>query len=428
MHNLSLYSGMMAQSIKIVACLVTIFLSLPVFSQTGPSPLALYEEGRAVADKNPSKAYYIFIRSIALARKNGDWDVYIEALNSSSNLVLAALSSLSDPPPPLARKNDEAFNSAREALPLTENFKSRPAVALLHYNVAEFYSLNNDVDTAVYHYQKAKDIFASLNGESSREVAQCYHGLGDVYKYNKLDFYDAEINYEKALTIREGIGFQDTLVLYKNFYSLAATNKSQLDFEKALSYGTKAMDLAKALDPLRVELTTAMVANIYRDMKESAMATKYYLEAISLNKRTNIEENRAYYYMSLGETYKNDSSYREALRCFNEAYPYFRSSEGTDRNLFLYLLLHRADVYSTLKQDANFIEATREYFRELSLRNQPQGTFASLGMALLGDYHRKKNGYDSALSYYQKALNSLLPTFTSTNTKDNPTEGMEGFF
>ena len=426
MHILSLYSGIMAQSKKLITCLVTLFLSLPVFSQTGRTHLALYEEGRAFADKNPSKAYAVFVRSMDMARKNGDWDVYIEALNSSSTLVLTALNSLSDPP--LARKNDEAFNSAKKALPLTEKFKSRAAVALLHYNVAEFYSLNNDVDTAVYHYQKAKDIFASLNGESSQEVAKCYHGLGDVYKYNKLDFYEAETNYEKALTIRERIGFQDTLVLYKNFYSLAATNKSQLDFEKALSYGTKAMDLAKTLDPLRVELTTAMVANIYRDMKESAMAKKYYLEAISLNKRTNIEENRAYYYMSLGETYKNDSSYREALRCFNEAYPYFRSSEGTDRNLFLYLLLHRASVYSTLNEDANFFAATREYFHELSLRNQSRGTFASLGMVLLGEYHRKRNTYDSALTYYQKALNSLLPTFTSTNTEDNPTEEMVGFF
>lgn len=426
MHILSLYSGMMALSKKVIAFLVTMLLSLPVFSQTARTPLALYEEGRTIAEKDPLRAYSVFAQSMDMAGKNGEWDVYIEALNSSSDLVLTALNSLSDPP--LAKNNDQAFNAAKEALTLTEKFKSRAAVALLHYHVAEFYSLSNDVDNAVYHYQKAKDIFASLNGESSQEVAKCYHGLGDVYKYNKLDFYEAETNYEKALTIREGIGFKDTLVLYRNFYSLAATNKSQLDFEKALSYGTKAMDLAKALDPLRVELTTAMVANIYRDMKESAMAKKYYLEAISLNKRTNIEENRAWYYLSLGETYKNDSLYREALRCFNEAYPYYRSSEGTDRNLFLYLLLHRAGVYATLNENANFLEATREYFRELSLRNQLRGTFATLGMVLLGDYHRKKNSYDSALNYYQKALNSLLPAFTSTNTEDNPTEGMVGFF
>src|SRR5688572_24890817 len=108
---------MMALARTVLVSVVIIVVSLPVFSQTRSTALALYEEGRAVADKNPSKAYSVFVHSKELARKNGDWDVYIEALNSSSNLVLAALNSLADPPPPLARKNDEAFSSAKEALP-----------------------------------------------------------------------------------------------------------------------------------------------------------------------------------------------------------------------------------------------------------------------------------------------------------------------
>jgi tetratricopeptide (TPR) repeat protein len=315
---------MMAGWKKIFACSVAMVLNLSVFSQPGNTSSALYEEGRVIGDKNPSKAYSILVRSIDLARKSGDWGVYVEAVNFSSSLVLTAL--YSPTTLPLASKNHEAFIFAKEALALTEKFKSRAAVALLHYNVAEFYNLGYDVDTAVYHYKKAKDIFATLKGELSKEVAKCYHGLGDVYKYNKLDFYEAEANYEKALTIRERIQFQDTLVLYRNYYSLAATNRSQNDFEKGLSYGAKAMELAKSLDPIKVEGTTAMVANIYRDMNESTMARKYYLEALALNKKTNIKENRAWYYLCLGEAYKNDLLYKEALKCFSEAYPFYSSS------------------------------------------------------------------------------------------------------
>ena len=100
------------------------------------------------------------------------------------------------------------------------------------------------------------------------------------------------------------------------------------------------MELANSWIPLRVETTTAMVANIYRDMNESEMAKKYYLEAIAINKKTKIAENRAWYYLCLGETYKNDSLYKEALNCFSQAYPFYRSSQGKDGNLFLYLLLH----------------------------------------------------------------------------------------
>ncbi len=76
-----------------------------------------------------------------------------------------------------------------------------------------------------------------MNGHE--EVANCYHGLGDIYKYSKFDFYEAEKAYEKALLIREKIQFQDWKVLYKNYYSLAATNRSQLDFEKAFPMEVK---------------------------------------------------------------------------------------------------------------------------------------------------------------------------------------------
>ena len=47
-----------------------------------------------------------------------------------------------------------------------------------------------------------------LKGEWSEEVSNCYHGLGNIYKYYKFDFYEAEKCYEKALLIREKIGFQ----------------------------------------------------------------------------------------------------------------------------------------------------------------------------------------------------------------------------
>jgi CHAT domain-containing protein len=417
MNNLSLYSGVMALSKRIFLVLYAMVLSVTVFCQPGSTPSALYESGLTLYEKHPAKAYKVFISAMQLARKNGDWDVYIDALNKSSALALAD-------------KEDfgEIFKASKEALNLTDKFKSRAAVAELHYNLGECYNLSYDVDSAIYHYDKAKQFFTSLTGEWTKEVAKCYHGLGDVNKYNKLDFFEAEVNYEKALSIREKIGFQDTLILYRNFYSLAATNRSQRDFEKGLSYGTKAMELANSLDPLRVETTTGMVANIYRDMKESEMAKKYYLAAIAINKKTKIAENRAWYYLCLGETYKNDSLYKDALNCFSQAYPFYRSSQGTDGNLFLYLLLQSGEVYAEVHDDVNFFKTTREFFRELSQRRAESRFFASQGMVLLGDFYNSRTNYDSALRYYQRALVSLLPSFTSSKVEYNPTEEDIGFF
>jgi len=408
---------MMAVRKKLLLGLVAIVLWATGFSQANNNAQSIFQQGVKVSHTDPQKAYRVFLKCMTLAKENGDWDVYIEALNKSSTLAIGDKGNI-----------DGSFKSSREAIAFLEKFQSRNAVAELHYNVAEFYSLSSDVDTAVFYYEKAKDIWQRLNGEMNADVAKCYHGLGDVYKYNKLDFNDAEISYEKALSIRERIGFQDSLVLYKNFYSLAATNRSQRDYEKGLSYGAKAMDLAKALEPLKVEATTAMVANIYRDMKESEMAKKYYLEAIELNKKTKVRENRAWYYLCLGETFINDSSFREALNCYNQAYPFYKSSVGTDENLFFYLLVNMAEAYTATKEDVEFNKVKRELFDELSKRNVRRGMLVSMSLAILGDFHASKFRYDSALNYYQKALVSLHPAFTSLDIEDNPTYEMMGYF
>jgi len=416
MTDLSLYSGMMAVRRKILVSLIAITLSISGFSQSNKDALALFQQGEEISKKNPEKAYPVFVKAMTLARQNGDWDTYINALNHSSTLAIAEKGDF-----------DKSFDASKEALTFVDKFKSRAAVAELHYNIGEFYYWKNGTDTALHYYNNAKQIFVSLNGEFTKEVAKCYHGLGDVNKYNKLDFYEAEVNYEKALSIRERIGFNDTLVLYKNFYSLATTNRSQQDFEKALSYGSKAMDFAKDLDPLRVETTTAVVASIYRDMNESQMAKKYYLEAIALNKKTNDRDNRAWYFLGLGIVYKKDSLYQDALKCFNQAYPFYRSSE-TETYLFHYLLLQTQQVYNALKDDARFLKTTRELFHSLSQRNEDHGHFMSQGMRAIGDFYNDRKNYDSALSYYQRALVALLPSFKSLNVEDNPAEGELGFF
>ena len=200
---------------------------------------------------------------------------------------------------------------------------------------------------------------SGLKGEWSEEVSNCYHGLGNIFKYYKFDFYEAEKCYEKALLIREKIGFDNPDVLYKTYYSLAATNRSQYDFEKALSYGTKALELAKRfspqqLGPLRTEMSSGMLANIYRDMNQSSLAKQYYLNALALNKKSNDLGTRASYYNSLGETFRNDSSFAEAMEFFRAAYAIYKKLEINRQSAYLRLLVNMVETYSLMGDEINF--------------------------------------------------------------------------
>ena len=110
----------------------------------------------------------------------------------------------------LEDQEEKVFGWLKDAVEILKNSKEDSILAQLHFNTGEYYNkLTSEIDPPIFHYQKAKKIWTSLKGEWSEEVSNCYHGLGNIYKYYKFDFYEAEKCYEKALLIREKINFQE---------------------------------------------------------------------------------------------------------------------------------------------------------------------------------------------------------------------------
>ena len=383
------------------------------FGQRHDVAITFYRAGESFAKhKDSGKAFESFKDAMKLARENKTWDVYLLSVNGLASLNLNQ-----------EDKEDKVFGWLKEAVEVLKDAKEDSTLAQLHFYTGEFYNrLTNEIDPPVFHYQKAKDIWTSLKGEWSEEVSNCYHGLGNIYKYYKYDFYEAEKCYEKALLIREKIQFKDEEALYKNYYSLAATNRSQRDFEKAISYGTKALDLAKKFGPLRTEMSSGMIANIYRDMNDLPSAKKYYLMALDLNKKTNHLANRAWYYKSLGETLKIDSSFAEAIGYFKKAYSLYKTPEVKDQNLFMNLLINMMEIYSLMEDEKNFRSTNMEVLSLLDSLDMSHSTEASQVWLLNGDHQQRKEDYDSALFYFQRSLIVSIPNFTSTDFSDNPPE------
>ncbi len=369
-----------------------------------------------------------------LSRQDKDWELYIKSVNKLASIDFNGK----------GEKQKQVFSWLKEAAEILKDSKKSDPLAQLHFNVGQFYSnLTYEIELPINHFESAKKIWIALHGEWNEQVANCYHGLGDIYKYNKFDFYQAEKCYERALLIREKIQFQDLKILYRNYYSLAATNRSQSDFEKALSYGSKTLEVAKKINAINVEMSSGMVANIYRDMGESALAKKYYLSALALNKKTNNLETRAWYYLCLGETFRNDSLLNEAIVYFKKAYALYKTPEVKDQELFINLLIDMIETYSLmqdkknfsathknislLRDDAEFLKTIKEVFKELNSLNKLYGREAVQVWLLIGDHHNRKMSYDSALFYYQKALITSVPSFRSKHVSDNPSEDMIGF-
>ena len=392
-------------------------LHFHAFSQSSPSAQSLYDAGVSELKRNPDKAFEHFKASMEIALQRKEWDTYINAVNQ-----LAALNLEGD-----EVKKEQVFAWLKQAVEVTKDLKESPHLAMLHFNLAELYNLAFEIELPILHYKKAMAIWVSLSGELNANVAACYHGLGDVYKYNKFDFFEAEKCYEKALSIREEINLQDTKTLYRNYYSLAATNRSQLDFEKALAYGSKTLTLAAQLKPVNVEMSNAMVGNIYREMGQTEEAKNFLFKALELNEATDDLTNRAWYYLCLGENFKYDSSYDESLTYLKKAYALYIKPDIKDQTLFVNLLIDLLDVYSLLDKERNFRDTIREILKELSGLDRLHSREAAETWGIVGVYHHRKMNYDSALFYYQKALIASSSSFNSMSIWTNPSEENIGF-
>jgi len=389
--------------------------SLPLYAQTAE---LYYEKGEGLLiKKDTHRAFESFRKAVDLSKQNNEWDQYVRTVNR-----LASLQKV------LTQEEIEiTFLQLKDAVEPLKNHKQDSNIAQLNFYLADFYdSYSHEIDLPVNHFQKAIKIWTSLQGESSKHVAACYHGLGDIYKYKKNDFEEAERCYEKALKIREHIHFDDARILTSNYYNLALTNRSQADYEKALAYGMKALMMTQQLNSaIYSEMSNAMVANIYRDMDESILAKKYYLNAIALNKKTNDQGNLAWYYLGLGDLSKNDSVYDDALRYFKKAYVIYKKIDA-DKLLLVYLIQIMNETYTLKKDVPAFYRTFHELFRELKALNMLNSRLAAQGYIGAADFHFRSFRYDSALFYYQRALHSALPAFQSSDPSLNPSESIIG--
>lgn len=349
-----------------------------------------------------------------VSKQNKEWRAYLNAVNALASLALADKGD----------HREEVFIWAKEAFDVLKDQEKDTAIAQLNFYLGSFYYiLTDEIDLPLQYHENARKIWTAMKGVWNEHVADCYHGMGDIYKYKKSDFRQAEKCYERALQIRDKIKFKDPIVLFRNYYNLSTTNRSQRDFEKALSYGSKTLEIAKNMkDNLRLEVTNGVLASIYRDMGESVLAKKHYQIAISLNKDP---KKLAWYYQGLGETLKNDLQYEEAIKNFLKAYAIY-VEEDESRNLLVYLLQLMAETYS-LKQDDNaFYESIHELFQEFRALGMVRSRQTSEGFLILGNHHTRKFNYDSALYYYQKALIASIHSFHASEPDNNPTEAMIG--
>ncbi len=403
----------------LLVIILTAVCHVNAFSQSDTSGVSFYKLAEPHLEKDQEKAFLLLQKAMNIAREKNNNSLYIKTLNKLASMELERKDNL----------KEKIFGWLKEAVQLLKDAEKTSDLALLHYNIGNYYYVHDhNIKSSVYHFETALNTWKALDGNWDEQIANCYHGIGDVYKYLKSDFLEAEKLYETALQIRETIGLGDTLMLFRNHYNLATTNRPQRDFEKALSYGTKALEIAKKMDrPIYEEMTHGVIAGIYRDMGESNLASQHYKTAITLNKKTDDPKKAlGWYYQGLGETMKNDSLYSEAIKNFRTAYDLYLKDNANPR-LVTYLLQNLADTYALVGDEREFYATLRVLFDKFKALGMMQGRQASETFVFIGNHHYRKEQLDSALHYYQRALVASTPGFHPKTVAENPSEEIIGF-
>lgn len=396
------------------AALLTMLLlaGSPIQGQDAAGLLA--EGQRAIQAGRTDHGFDLMVSAMQEARSARATTVYLQAANQIARLGL--------------HRNvnpDVAFSLTREAAQAVA-FNSRDTLlAALYFNLARFHRQAHQADDALHYFTQAASIYERGSGQSL-QLANCFQGLADVYKYTVFNFQLAEEYYERALGIHEKNHSTDTITLYQIYYGLAATNRSQQDYDKAVAYGTVAVSLSRSLDIRRQEFANSMIANVYRDMGNSTDAIRSYREALRLNGTTGDATARAWHYQNLGETMLHDSLYQEALTYYNQAEALYRSGKARDERLFLHMLNRKARTYSEMRDDVRFQQAVEVVFAELKRTTRERSQEAGETYLMIANHYARDNKYYSAVDQCQLALVASIPQFNSLDTRDNPTTTMIG--
>lgn len=379
----------------------------------------LIAEAARVRGEDPVKAFNLYTQAFELAAKVNDSDVARAASEAVTLGFIQGGDLLS-----------KASALLLKALPVIDKAGDTSLDAAMVYYTAGYYYFSYEPlkwEEALKYFNKSLAIRTQRLGEQNSEVALCYSRIGDVYKYLLSDYAAAEDCYEKSIHINERIGSTDKLQLARSYYNLATTNRSQRDYERALNYGVHTIDLVRELnDPPFLERTLSIVGNICRDMGRTDDATKYYEQAIQLNRasrtrNTFTDEALAGHYQNYGTLLQLGRRYDDALKRYQQAAGIYKSIRTSEKTMEVNCYQHIGETYALMGDRSRALSMYRRTLSLLHALNLGGSRKSTEVKVAIGDIHQSMHRADSALYYYQAALIADVDSFSATDVATNPT-------
>ena len=414
--------------------------------------LVLFEQiGRAYRSVNPQKSIQYLDEGIALAEK-GDAYFYLSNLLSFKGVVLMYN----------LRKHEKAKNTYIENLRVIGLLKKAypEKLANAYLGLGRAYGILQEVDSSLKYYEKAIPVFKSLQNLS--RVAQCNQYIGSLYSTQEkgeqaLVFYTKAIQYaENGVDPKTEIS--SVMSMASVFFKLMQLQKAEVYYKKVIRLGEKYGN--NKYFPIAV----SSLANIYKRLGMDDKALIYLQKSLESSTKLGSKYGVATALQNLGSYYLQKSNREEVEKHYREALGVLASIR-TGEAYFEYVPIIKAQIFQDLSVDAietgNMIQAEKyidkalaianrygaeklridcyylsgriyknqrkydlsivQYKRSLALKQADLfGYLNPRILTAIGEVYALQHQYDSALVYFQKAIQSEFKGFGLSNLYENP--------
>lgn len=304
---------------------------------------------------------------------------------------------------------EEAEKYAAEALSLSRKLQYAEGEGFALALESRLNMLKRNMETAFTQLIKAD----SITKKTNNSVLQVRVYLNFLSYYNSINDYRKALSY--ALQAEElALQLENIELIETTQRQIANSYRVLGDYAKSLDYGIKSLRNAEKLNnQIRLYNSWNALAQTYSLIGEYEKANDYLQKSISLHKELNYGNTQlANLYNGVGENYRLDRKYPEAITEYNRALSY--ASTVTDS---LVPLSNLADVYVSM--DSLSLAFQYGYQSLEKAKKSGDNSVDAWIFGILARAHVKQNRPDSALYYADKGYNLGLQTGYMEDMRDN---------
>ncbi len=301
----------------------------------------------------------------------------------------------------------EFYSKNLKALQQATQYQAHEKWGDAYNQIGDLYRLRAFYDSALYFFNKSREIHERFAGRESLPVANDLNSIGAVY--NEQGQYDKAIEtFEKALKMRKKVSKTENLEFSQLYNNFGAAFEAKKLHTQALEYHAKALEIRlKYLGEKH-----ALVANSYNNIGISYQAMGEYNVALdNFMKSANIWREVNNKSIDLGTVYNNMGASYTQKGEYTIAQEYYEKSLLIRREILGNKHPEVATVYNNLGVisyfKGNYEEALRHYKMALDIRkivlpkNHPD-LITSYNNVGVSAYLQKE--LDLAIQYYDSAL------------------------